>query len=105
MKILITGAPGFVGGATARYCQTIGDEVVATRREDSDIADRAAVFSFLEREKPDSGINCGAMTDVDGCESNDEKNWAANAYGVENLALGCRKINANLVTISTDYIF
>jgi dTDP-4-dehydrorhamnose reductase len=105
MKILITGAAGLVGGATVRYCQTIGDEVAATRHKDLDIADRAAVFSFLEREKPDSVINCAALTDVDGCESNDEKNWAANAYAVENLALGCRKINASLVTISTDYIF
>jgi dTDP-4-dehydrorhamnose reductase len=45
------------------------------------------------------------MTDVDGCESNLEKNYAANAYGVENLALGCRAVGANLVTISTDYVF
>lgn len=105
MKILITGAAGLVGEAIVRYCRTIGDEVAAARREDLDIADRQAVISFLELEKPDSVINCAAVTDVDGCESNDEKNWAANAYGVENLALGCRKINANLVTISTDYIF
>ena len=105
MKILVTGAAGLVGGATIEYCQSIGDEVAAARREDLDIADRAAVFSFLEKEKPDSVINCAAWTDVDGCESNDEKNLAANARGVENLALGCRRIGANLVTISTDYVF
>ena len=105
MKILITGAAGLVGGATVRYCQSIGDEVIAARRKDLDIADRESVFAFLQREKPDSVINCAAWTNVDGCETDDERNWATNAYGVENLALGCRRTGANLVTISTDYVF
>lgn len=105
MKILITGAGGLVGGAAARHCRSIGDEIIAAKHEDLDIADRESVFAFFEREKPDSVINCAAWTNVDGCESDDAKNRAANAYGVENLALGCRRIGANLVTISTDYIF
>ncbi|MDQ4122213.1 MAG: dTDP-4-dehydrorhamnose reductase [Acidobacteriota bacterium] len=105
MKILITGAAGLVGMAAARYCVSIGDEVIAAPREDLDIASRESVFAFLQREKPDSVINCAAMTNVDGCETDDETNWGSNAYGVENLALGCRKIGANLVTISTDYVF
>jgi dTDP-4-dehydrorhamnose reductase len=105
MKILIAGAGGLVGGATVAHCRALGDEVLATTREDLDIAAREAVFAFLEREKPDSVINCAAWTDVDGCETEPEKNYAANAYGVENLALACRAVNANLVTISTDYVF
>lgn len=105
MKILVTGAAGLVGSATVEYCRIIGDEVVAKRREDLDISDRDAVAKLLTEEKPDSVINCAAWTDVDGCETNPEKNYAANAYGVENLALGCRAAGANLVTISTDYVF
>lgn len=105
MKILVTGAAGLVGKATIEHCRSIGDEVVGTQRENLDISDKTAVFAFLEGAKPDSVINCAALTDVDGCESNVRKNWAANAYGVENLALGCRNIKANLVTISTDYVF
>ncbi len=105
MKILVTGAGGLVGGETTKYCQNIGDTVVAATRAELDIADKQAVFEFLEREKPDSVINCAALTDVDGCETNVEQNYQANAYAVENLALGCRKIGANLVTISTDYVF
>lgn len=105
MKILVAGAGGLVGGETVNYCRQIGDEVVGLTRESLDIANRESVFAALEREKPDSVINCAAWTDVDGCETNHEKNFAANAYGVENLALGCRKIGANFVTISTDYVF
>lgn len=105
MKVLITGAGGLVGGETVRYCRSIGDEVIAARHENLDVSDREAVFAVAEREKPDSVINCAAWTNVDGCETDNAKNWAANAYGAENLALACRKIGANLVTISTDYVF
>lgn len=105
MKILVTGAGGLVGGATVKHCRQMNDEVMSMTRAELDIADKNAVFTQLERETPDSVINCAAYTDVDGCETNPEKNFAANARGVENLALGCRKINANLVTISTDYVF
>lgn len=105
MKILVTGAAGLVGGSTIKFCREIGDTVVSAARAQLDITDKESVFSFLEREKPDSVINCAAWTDVDGCETNREKNFADNAYGVGNLALGCRQIGANLVTISTDYVF
>ncbi len=105
MKILVTGAGGLVGGETTKYCSNIGDAVVALTRTELDIADREAVALVLNREKPDSVINCAAWTDVDGCETDSRKNFAANAYGVENLALGCRQVGANFVTISTDYVF
>jgi dTDP-4-dehydrorhamnose reductase len=105
MKILITGAGGLVGSSTVKFCLQNGDSVFEATREQLDIGDQESVFSLLQQEKPDSVINCAAWTDVDGCETNHEKNFAANAVGVENLALGCRLVNANLVTISTDYVF
>jgi dTDP-4-dehydrorhamnose reductase len=105
MKILVTGAAGLVGNSTTEFCRRIGDTVVAVAREQLDIADKESVSSLLIREKPDSVINCAAWTDVDGCETNRGKNFAVNAAAVENLALGCRQVNANLVTISTDYVF
>jgi len=105
VKILVTGAAGLVGGSTVKFCREIGDTVIAAARAQLDIADKESVFSFLEREKPDSVINCAALTDVDACETVREKNFAVNAEGVGNLALGCRRIDANLVTISTDYVF
>lgn len=105
MKILVTGSAGLVGSSTIKFCRKIGDTVVPAAREQLDIADKESVFSLLQREKPDSVINCAAWTDVDGAETNHEKNFAANAVGVENLALGCRRIKASLVTISTDYVF
>ena len=105
MKILITGANGMVAKAAAKYCRSIGDEVTALTREELDIADRNAVLECFKREKFDAVINCAAFTDVDGSESNVEKCYAANATGVENLALAAKEIDCRFVTISTDYVF
>ncbi|CAN5268985.1 dTDP-4-dehydrorhamnose reductase [soil metagenome] len=105
MKVLITGANGMVAQATAKYCQAIGDEVFALTRQELDIADKDAVFDVFKREKFDAVINCAAFTDVDGSETSIEKCYAANAFGVENLALASRKIDCRFVTISTDHVF
>jgi dTDP-4-dehydrorhamnose reductase len=105
MKILITGANGMVAQATARHCESIGDEVIALTRQELDIADRTAVFEKFSRERFDAVINCAAFTDVDGSETNSERCYAANASGVENLALASKEIDCRFVTISTDYVF
>jgi dTDP-4-dehydrorhamnose reductase len=94
-----------VARATAEHCRAIGDEVFACTREEMDIADRRAVSEIVGRIRPDAVINCAAFTDVDGAESNEAASFAANADGVENLALACRENAAGFVTISTDYVF
>jgi len=105
MKILITGANGMVAKATAKHCQSIGDEIVAVMRQELDIADKDAVLEIFKREKFDAVINCAAFTDVDGAETNQQVCLEANVEGVENLALGAREIDCAFVTISTDYVF
>lgn len=105
MKVLITGANGMVAKATIDYCSSIGDEVVALTRQELDIANVEQVAETCGREKFDAIINCAAYTDVDGAETNQEICYKANAFGVENLALAAKKIDAAFVTISTDYVF
>ncbi len=105
MKILITGANGMVAKATAKHCQSIGDEVIPVTRQELNIADKYAVFEVFKREKFDAVINCAAFTDVDGAETNKQACLEANIDGVENLALGAREIDCAFVTISTDYVF
>jgi dTDP-4-dehydrorhamnose reductase len=105
MKILITGANGMVAQATAKFCESIGDEVFALTRQELDIGDQLPVFDLFEREKFDAVINCAAYTDVDGSETNEEKCFAANVAGVENLAHASKRNDCIFLTISTDYVF
>ncbi len=105
MRILITGAGGLVGRALTEHCRTQGDEVFAYDHKSLDIADPEKVEAVINERRPDAVINCAAWTDVDGCESNPEKARSVNALGPENLARSSRRVEALLITISTDYVF
>ena len=105
MRVLVTGAGGMVGRALCEFCEASGDTVFAFDRAALDIANIDAVREAVNSTKPDAVINCAAWTDVDGCESDVERAFAANARGPENLAVASREANAAFVTISTDYVF
>jgi dTDP-4-dehydrorhamnose reductase len=94
-----------VGRAVIEYCRSSGDIVLPYDHQSLDISDRDRVMQTLQQDKPDAVINCAAWTDVDGCEFEKERAFAANTRGPENLANASREINAGLVTISTDYVF
>lgn len=105
MRVLVTGATGMVGASVNAYCASIGDELFSYDHSALDISDADAVRRTLESDRPDVVINCAAWTDVDGCQLNQQRAYAANASGPENLANASREIKAGLITISTDYVF
>jgi dTDP-4-dehydrorhamnose reductase len=103
--VLVTGAAGLVGRAVDKYCTSMGDTVLSYNHKNLDVSKGDLVRQTLSREKPDAVINCAAWTDVDGCESDEERAFMANALGPANLAGACREIGCAFVTISTDYVF
>jgi dTDP-4-dehydrorhamnose reductase len=105
VKVFVAGAGGMVGRAVSRHCETRGDEVVAADHKALDIGDRDRVIGALTESTPDVVINCAAWTDVDGCEGDSARAYAANATGPENLAWASRLVGSGLITISTDYVF
>ena len=105
MKVLVTGASGMVGRAVVEHCHAIGDIVSSYDHQSLDIGASDRVRCTIKNDEPDAVINCAAWTDVDGCERDQERAFAANARGPENLANACRETNTVLVTISTDYVF
>ncbi len=102
---MVTGAGGLVGRAVVSHCTNQGERVIAFDHRGLDIADESKVDAAFDRERPDVVINCGAWTDVDGCELDPERAQNINALGPELLALACRRAGASLITISTDYVF
>jgi dTDP-4-dehydrorhamnose reductase len=105
VKIVVTGAAGLVGRAVVSQCVAQGEDVAAFDHRALDITAESALNSVFERERPDVLINCAAWTDVDGCEVDPERADKVNAIGTELLAVACRKLGAQLITISTDYVF
>lgn len=55
--------------------------------------------------RPEALIHCAAYTAVDKAEGDQELCQAVNGEGTRNLAVICKKINAKLIYISTDYVF
>jgi len=94
-----------VGRALRQHCEASGDLVIPYDHQSLDVSDADLVMQTILANKPDAVINCAAWTDVDGCETDRERAYAANAEGPENLAQASCAVNATLVTISTDYVF
>src|SRR5215210_4816767 len=94
-----------VGRAVVKYCVANGDDVAGYHHQRLDISAGDTVMNAVRQDTPDVVINCAAWTDVDGCERNSDRAFAANAAGPGNLALASREVGAQLITISTDYVF
>jgi dTDP-4-dehydrorhamnose reductase len=105
LRVVVTGGSGLVGRAVSEHCAAVGDEVSSYGHSDLDITDRAAVLQVILSHQPDVVINCAAWTNVDGCESDEKRAFAANATGPENLAAACKEAKCIFTTISTDYVF
>lgn len=125
MKVLVTGVGGQLGHdvmneLAKRNIEGIGSDIhnVYSGIADNsavtlmpyiqmDITDKEAVFKVIEELRPDAVIHCAAWTAVDLAEDEDKKEKVRliNAVGTENIALACKKIDAKMMYISTDYVF
>ncbi|MBX4263660.1 dTDP-4-dehydrorhamnose reductase [Clostridium estertheticum] len=106
MKILITGANGQLGRELAnQYKEKKTIDLILTGRSDLDISNINEVYSFVNENKPDVIINCAALTAVDKCEAEIDMAYKINAIGPKNLAIAANEIGAEIVQVSTDYVF
>ena len=117
MRILITGCKGQLGTELAKQIEQGHSEigpipkcyhsatVVGVDLDDFDLSDKQAVKENLHGGSYDVVFNCAAYTNVDGCESNQDTAYAANALAIRNLAEVCESTATKLVHVSTDYVF
>ena len=125
MKVLVTGVGGQLGHDVMNELAKRGYDGIGTDLADSykgiadgtavttmpyismDITDAEAVEKNIKALQPDVVVHCAAWTAVDLAEDEDKhaKVHAINAGGTENIAKACRKIDAKMVYISTDYVF
>ncbi|MFL0811240.1 MAG: dTDP-4-dehydrorhamnose reductase [Agarilytica sp.] len=103
MKVLVTGA-GQLAWELARTVPAYVELVALTRRE-LDISDAAQVEKQIATLQVDAVINAAAYTAVDKAETEKEQAMAVNAEGPRILAECCRRHNARLIHVSTDFVF
>lgn len=117
MKIMITGCYGQLGNELISILKSgkseigimpeelKGAEILPVDVDSLDIADCEKVKAFVLENCPDVIINCAAMTNVDGCESDYVTAFKVNAMGVRNLSMAAKEVGAKLIHVSTDYVF
>lgn len=120
MKILVTGANGFVGSYVVKQLLDKGYEVFASSRTAAasafntynnyhfiqlDITDVFAMHDAFEFSKPDIVIHCGAMSKPDDCELNQAAAYDVNVFGTVQLLLNAAEHKSFFIFLSTDFIF
>lgn len=106
MNILVTGCNGQLGNEFKKIALYENDiDWIFTDVDTLDICDETEIINFFNKNKIDICINCAAYTAVDKAEDNVDIARLINAQAVNYLACTCKKHNALLVHISTDYIF
>ena len=111
-RILVIGAKGMLGRNLVEALRfpffthpNSNLEIVGWDIDEIDIREENDTIAKITTLRPEIVVNVAAYTDVDGCESLEEKTFAINAEGMRHVALGALKCQAKVVYISTDYIF
>jgi dTDP-4-dehydrorhamnose reductase len=110
LRWVVTGAGGQLGSCLAARLRTSDAHELAAafERKELDVTDADAVLRAL-RSLPggpaDVVANAAAMTQVDRCETEPALADAVNAAAPGLLAAACRDVGAQLVHVSTDYVF
>ena len=105
MKVLLTGSNGQLGRELTRQLEKKKVDHVGYDIPEFDITDKDKITAIIAKEQPTVIINCGALTNVDGCETQRELAMAINAAGPKYLAEIARDQDIVLVQVSTDYVF
>ena len=103
MRILLIGANGQLGSDLTEVLRA--HEVVKTTHQTLDVVDPEQVRQKVRECQPQAIINTSAYHKVDICETEVMQSFQVNAYGVRNLALAAREVDAKLFHFSTDYVF
>lgn len=118
-KVLVTGSNGLLGQKLSDLYHDIKEvDLLATgpgpnrhplgdaiTYRSLDIRNRAEVLALFREFKPHTVIHTAAMTNVDQCELEKEACWDLNVHAVDYLIEACNEVGAQLIHLSTDFIF
>lgn len=105
MKVLVTGARGQLGYDLCKELSHRGIQHIGIDIDECDLTDSVQVSRIFSDYRPDKVIHCAAYTAVDKAESEPDLCSRVNVDATRNVAEVCKALNANLMYISTDYVF
>ena len=102
-RVLVTGARGQLGNALRQSCPDAFEWLEARARLDITVADK--LTELVRALRPQLIINAAAYTHVDRAESEVELAHRVNGLGPSLLAGAALDVGAQLVHVSTDFVF
>ncbi|GAA4273221.1 dTDP-4-dehydrorhamnose reductase [Aquimarina gracilis] len=106
IQILVTGAGGQLGQCIRKIGGDYDNlEIYFADSKKLDITQKQKIESLFIEKGFKVVINCAAYTNVEQAEKEPKKAFLINAEGAKNVAEVCKKHDAILIHISTDYVF
>ena len=103
MKLLVTGASGFLGRRTAACFENLGHTVLTPTHAQLDIT--GSLREWFREHRPDAVIHTAAVSDTGLCQKNPQWSEVINVDGCVNLAKVCREFGTKLVICSSDQVY
>jgi dTDP-4-dehydrorhamnose reductase len=104
-SVTVVGAGGQLGSDLCQELDAAGFERRSPSHAQLDICEHAAVAAQLRASRPSVIINLAAFHQLDRCEADPGRAFDVNCHAVRNLAEIADELQAQLVHISTDYVF
>jgi nucleoside-diphosphate-sugar epimerase len=104
-RVLVTGGGGQLASDLIAQLAPRDAEVSAPGRSELDITDDAAVAAAFDALRPTIVFNCAAFHNVEVCEREEDRSFEVNARAVKRIAVRCADAGAQLVHLSTNYVF
>lgn len=103
-KILLIGSTGQVGQELSKTLQPLGKIITLTRQQ-LDLTQPDTITEAITSLKPDMIVNASAYTAVDKAETDVDTAMTVNAVAPKIMAQAAKEITAQILHISTDYVF
>ena len=115
MRILVTGAAGFIGGWTVKELARLGHDVIGTdkvKKEElvlADITDFLQIKDAIQRTKPDAIVHLAAISGSTGKNEIEQslrqakQNFEVNSQGTVNICEACRLLNIGKIIYMSSF--
>jgi dTDP-4-dehydrorhamnose reductase len=106
VRVLVTGAGGFVGSNVARvFAEHHGADVLGPSHAELDVTDGEAVRRHVGAAAPDAIVHCAILNDPARLSSDRRRAWEAYVGATRHLVDAANATGAQLLLVSTDWVF
>jgi dTDP-4-dehydrorhamnose reductase len=105
VRVLLTGASGFVGSNLAAVFAERGGDVVAPGHDELDLTDREATLRVAGAALPAAIVHAAILNDPSAMAADRYAAWDAYVGATRNVADAANACGAHVVLVSTDWVF